>query len=348
MPGRAIAALRGETVHEGLLQRVQRRALASPAAVSTARPRPPRPAQAGQLRRAVDQHGAGPAGALPAAVFGRQVAHPAAQEVEQVLPVLGKGRLGAPLRVKVTGFIAISRHPFQKPPQMHARHLAPVPPRGERVGRRVEPSAPPARRGRWWRRPAPAPPAPARPLAARRGRGPIAPKATRTPRCAPSRGRCAAIDSTETPLRLDPADLEPAEGARIARARHLDRRRPRPGRRGRAAGPPAAGHRPGHDRPRAQRQQRHGEIAIGMRARTGCRRPSPWPAPAARRPRARRDAGRQGRGGQRSAPWSRRRRAGRRRPSRGSARSAGSVARTMRPCTVPALTSRITPVPPPR
>ena len=72
--GRAVAALGGEAVHEGLLQGMEM-------AVADAAYRLDGPAldglgedQAGKLRLAVDQHRAGAAGALAAAVFRRQVA----------------------------------------------------------------------------------------------------------------------------------------------------------------------------------------------------------------------------------------------------------------------------------
>ena len=49
--------------------------------------------QAGQLRLAVDQHGAHAAGALAATELGRHVADAAAQRVEQVLPAVDEHRL---------------------------------------------------------------------------------------------------------------------------------------------------------------------------------------------------------------------------------------------------------------
>src|SRR5690606_7130041 len=49
--------------------------------------------QAGEMRHAVDQHRAGAAGALAAAVFRGEIPYPAAQHVEQVLAVLDEERL---------------------------------------------------------------------------------------------------------------------------------------------------------------------------------------------------------------------------------------------------------------
>src|SRR5690606_36561313 len=91
---RAIAALGGKAVHEGLLQRVKVGAAGKAggggdlAALDGFGE-----GEARQMRRAVDQHGAGAAGTLATAVFRSEVPYPAAQNVEQVLAVLDEERL---------------------------------------------------------------------------------------------------------------------------------------------------------------------------------------------------------------------------------------------------------------
>ena len=95
--GRAEAALGGEAVGEGALQRVQRAVRRR--ALRASRPRRPRRAAAGtrqeSVELAVDQHGAGAAGALPAADLG-------GGEAELVAEHVGEKRAGldelAPVR----------------------------------------------------------------------------------------------------------------------------------------------------------------------------------------------------------------------------------------------------------
>ncbi len=80
--GRAVAALGGEVLHERLLQRVQAGAFGKAGdsgdlgALHRLGQR-----NAGELRPAVDQHGAGAAGALAAAIFRGHVAEPAPEHV---------------------------------------------------------------------------------------------------------------------------------------------------------------------------------------------------------------------------------------------------------------------------
>ncbi len=135
----AIAALGGEMVHERDLQRVQLRpvghaghgahrlAATSSASVrqeSTVRPRPP-PCR--------------PRTRPGAAVFGRQVAAAAAQEVEQVLPGSAKAARSWPFSVNATGVFMRPAPVFREAAQVDAATLAPVPCRRQRIRRRVEP-----------------------------------------------------------------------------------------------------------------------------------------------------------------------------------------------------------------
>jgi hypothetical protein len=221
--GRAIAALGGEVVHERLLQRVAGWPL------WRARGRAHRPAlygfgqrQAGEVQLAVDGDGAGAAGALAAAVFGREVADPAAQEVEQVRTLVGEGRARAAVEGEADGFFAISPGPCVRAgAEMHAQRPRAVPGAGERVGRRVEPfgghrsgpgdgggveawpssarSIQPSAEdaGPWRRGHAGAADAPPRAAGGRRWTGPRRPWAA-------------------------PADLQKAEAARVARPGQLD------------------------------------------------------------------------------------------------------------------------------
>ena len=91
---RAIAALRREILHEGALQRMQVRAVFQ----SVERSRRERPAdglgerQAGEMKLAVDQHGAGAAAALAAAELRRHVADQLAQRHEQIDAAIDENR----------------------------------------------------------------------------------------------------------------------------------------------------------------------------------------------------------------------------------------------------------------
>ena len=93
---------------------------------------------AGEMRLAVDQHGADPAGALPAAEFRRGVADAIAQRGEQVRAAIDEHRDVVAVMLELDGrFHACSARSRQQALQMHRHHLAPIPGAGDRVGRRL-------------------------------------------------------------------------------------------------------------------------------------------------------------------------------------------------------------------
>ena len=103
MPGRAVAALHRAGVEERLLERVQLAVASSrPSIVVIALPATaPTRVEAGAGRLAVDQHGAGAAPALAAAVLGAGQVQVVAQDAQQAAVGIGVDAVGLAVDVQL-------------------------------------------------------------------------------------------------------------------------------------------------------------------------------------------------------------------------------------------------------
>src|SRR5579883_587708 len=135
---RAIAALRGEMFDEGGLQRVKVGSAPQPgdgldrAAGASLCER-----DAGEARRAVDQHRAGPAGSLPAAALDGEVADRLAQSIEKIGAAFDEGgdllAVEGKLNRSPHRRLSLSARAEQEPAQMDGKDFAPPPGAGDGV-----------------------------------------------------------------------------------------------------------------------------------------------------------------------------------------------------------------------